>query len=43
MAACLIFNGLLKIISRGWAENTQTQGKQPFSDVHGHFRDNGPI
>jgi hypothetical protein len=31
MAACLIFNGLLKIIFKLPTENARTQGKQPFS------------
>jgi hypothetical protein len=37
MAACLIFNGLLKIIFKLSGENARTQGKRPFSDVHRHF------
>jgi hypothetical protein len=38
MAACLIFKRLLKIIFNPPPENARTQGNQPFSDVHIHFR-----
>jgi hypothetical protein len=37
MAACLIFNRLLKVNSKSPAENARTQGKRPFSDLQGHF------
>jgi hypothetical protein len=39
MAACFNFNRPLKVISKPPAENARTQGKRPFSDVHGLFRD----
>src|SRR5215469_17584526 len=38
MAACLIFKRPLKVIFKPPAENARTQGKPPFSHVHGHFR-----
>jgi hypothetical protein len=37
MAACLIFKRPLKVILNLPTENARTQGKQPFSDLHGHF------
>jgi hypothetical protein len=37
MAACLIYKRVLKVISKPLAENARTQGKRPFSDLHGHF------
>jgi hypothetical protein len=39
MVACFIFKRRLKVISKPLTENAGTQGKWPFSDVHGHFRD----
>jgi hypothetical protein len=38
MAACFIFKGPLKVISKPSPENARTQGKPPFSHVRGHFR-----
>jgi hypothetical protein len=38
MAACLIFKRPLKVIFKPPAENARTQGKPPFSHIHGHFR-----
>jgi hypothetical protein len=40
MAACFIFKRPLKVIFRTSGEHARTQGKQPFSDFHGHFHDN---
>ena len=38
MAVCLIFKRPMEVISKPPAENTENQGKAPFSHVHGHFR-----
>jgi len=38
IVACFIFTRPLKVIFKLPAENARTRGKQPFSDVHGHFR-----
>jgi hypothetical protein len=40
MVACFIFKRPLKVISKPLAENARTQGKRPFSYLHGHFRGN---